>query len=262
MVDIDYAQIQAWIALFFWPFVRIAGFLMAAPLLGHTAIPAQVKIALSALISVILAPVLPPMPDVGISSWAGLGLIVQQLLIGVGLGLVMRIFLTAVQAAGEFIALQMGIGFATFFSSDSNSNSVVISRLFYMITLLIMLAMNAHLIVIEILASTFQTLPIGMPLNSEGFSLPARYTAVIFSAGLLMSLPVVAPLLIIKFALGILNRSAPQFTVFSIGFPMSLIGGLVLMVVMMSDMGRFLEGLFTQALGAQRHFIESLSMSR
>jgi len=60
-------------------------------------------------------------------------------------------------------------------------------------------------------------------------------------------------------ALGILNRSAPQLTVFNIGFPTSLIVGLILMMVLMTDISRFLQRLFTQGLGFLQSLIETMA---
>lgn len=249
MIEVTFTQLQTWVALFLWPFVRVSAFIMACPLLGHNAVPNQVKIGLAVAATVAMAPLLPPLPDVAVYSWAGVGILVEQVLIGVALGFVIRILFTVVQAAGEFVGLQMGLAFATFFSPDSGTNTMILSRLLYFITLMMFLAMNGHLIAIEILSATFTTLPIAsMSLNAGAWDLLVRFGSTIFIAGMLLALPLMASLLIINLSLGILNRTAPQFTVFSIGFPMSLTAGLVLLMVLMKDLGKFLQGLFSQGL--------------
>lgn len=249
MVEVTFAQLHGWLVLFFWPFVRIAAFIMACPLLGHSSIPNPVKIGLAAAIAVVLGPVLPALPETPIFSWAGLGIIIEQVLIGVTLGLVIQVMFTVVQAAGEFIGLQMGLAFATFFSPDTGANTMILSRVLYFLTLLIFLALNGHLITLEILAATFSTLPIAsLSLNAGGWELLVRYGSTIFIAGILLALPLMGSLLIINLSLGILNRTAPQFTVFSVGFPMSLTAGLFLLTVLMNDLGGFLQKLFAQGL--------------
>ncbi|WP_136255262.1 flagellar biosynthetic protein FliR [Onishia niordana] len=255
MVEVTFAQLHGWLVAFLWPFMRLSAFIMASPLWGHSSVPRQAKLGLVVLICVVISPTLPPMPDVPIMSWAGLGIMIEQLLIGAALGVVMHIILATVQAAGDFIALQMGLGFATFFSPDTGANTMILARILYMITLLMFLAVDGHLIAIEILADSFVTLPIGMGgLNLDAFDMLARFGSTIFEAGLLLALPVVAALLIINLSLGILNRSAPQLTVFNIGFPMSLTAGVFLLMVLMTDLGRFLKHLFEMGLG----FMESL----
>ncbi|WP_018917814.1 flagellar biosynthetic protein FliR [Vreelandella zhanjiangensis] len=260
MVDITFAQLQGWLIAFIWPFARITAFMAASPLWGHSSIPNQAKVGLAALVTIVIAPILPAMPNVAIMSWAGVGIMVEQMLIGLAMGLVMHIVFAVVQAAGEYIGLQMGLAFATFFDTSSGTNIMVLSRILYMITLLMFLAFNGHLMVLETLIMSFVTLPIGIGgLNPGAFELLARYAGTIFASGMLLALPLVGALLIINLALGILNRSAPQLTVFNIGFPTSLTVGITLMMVLMNDIGRFLQSLFSQALGMMQTLIETMA---
>ncbi|WP_346797052.1 flagellar biosynthetic protein FliR [Halomonas sp. Bachu 37] len=260
MVEVTFTQLQAWLVAFLWPFARITAFMAASPLWGHSSIPNQAKVALAAVVAVVIAPVLPAMPEVAVMSWAGLGIMVEQILIGLAIGMVMHIVFAVVQAAGEFIGLQMGLAFASFFDAASGTNIMVLSRILYMVTLLMFLAFNGHLMVLETLIMSFQALPIGIgSFNPDAFIMLARYGGTIFASGMLMALPLVASLLIINLALGILNRSAPQLTVFNIGFPTSLTVGLILMMVLMIDIGRFLQRLFSQGVSFMQLLIETLA---
>jgi flagellar biosynthetic protein FliR len=259
MVEITFDQLHGWLVAFLWPFMRLSAFVMASPLWGHSSAPRQVKIGLTALICVAITPTLPPMPEAPIMSWAGLGIMVEQVMIGAAMGVVMHVIFATVQAAGDFIALQMGLGFATFFSPDTGTNTMILARVFYMITLLMFLAMNGHLLALEILVNSFTTLPIGAGVNLEAFELLARFGNTIFVLGLKLALPVVSALLIINLSLGILNRSAPQLTVFSIGFPMSLTAGVCLLMVLMTDLDRYLEQLFAIGLGFMRNLLTAMA---
>ncbi len=260
MVEVTFDQLHGWLVILLWPFVRILAFLSAAPLWGHSSVPRQAKIGLAFLVAIVIAPVLPPMPDVPIMSWAGLGLMAEQFLIGIAMGLVMHVVFAVVQAAGEFIGLQMGLAFATFFDASSGTNSMILSRVLYMITLLLFLALGGHLMVLEALVSSFQGLPVGIgAFNPEAFEMLVRYGGTIFVAGMSMALPLVGSLLILNLAMGILNRSAPQLTVFNIGFPMTLTIGLVLLMVLMTDMSRFLQRLFSNGIEFLYSLIEALA---
>ncbi|MEL7614437.1 flagellar biosynthetic protein FliR [Vreelandella titanicae] len=260
MVEVTFAQLQGWLVAFLWPFARITAFMAASPLWGHSSVPNQAKVGLAALIAIVIAPILPAMPDIAIMSWAGIGVMIEQILIGLAMGLVMHIMFAVVQAAGDFIGLQMGLAFASFFDASSGTNIMVLSRILYMITLLMFLAMNGHLMVLETLIMSFQTLPIGIgTFNPDAFILLSRYAGTIFASGMLLALPLVGSLLTINLALGILNRSAPQLTVFNIGFPTSLIVGLILMMVLMTDINRFLQRLFTQGLEFMQTLIETMA---
>lgn len=259
MIEVTFAQLQAWLAMFLWPFMRVGAFVMAAPILGHTALPARIKIGLTAILTFAIAATQPTMPDIPIFSWAGFGIMVEQVIIGVGLALCMLIVVTVVQVAGEFIGLQMGLAFASFFSPATDSNTMILSQWLYIITLLLFVTLDGHLLMIRVLADTFVTLPIGVAgMNTGAFEMLARFSSIFFASGLLLALPLVASLLILNLTLGILNRAAPQFTVFSVGFPMSLAGGIVLLTVLMTDLAGFLESLFLRGLQMMQQFAVAL----
>lgn len=259
MVSVTFAQLEAWISLFLWPFCRFSGLLLIAPVLSHSSLPNMTKLGLAAIFSIIIAPMLPALPDVPLFSWASFGIMLEQIIIGVAIGFVMQVIFAAIQAAGEFIGLQMGLAFATFFSPDSGANTMILSRLLYVFSTLMFLAIDGHLILIEILTNSFFTLPIGsLGLNAGAFELIARFGTVIFSSGILLALPVFGALLIVNLTLGILNRSAPQLTVFSVGFPMSLLLGLVLLMVLMTDLGGYMQKLFRMGLAMIEQTVATL----
>lgn len=259
MLEVTFAQLQTWLALFLWPFARISAFVMAAPLLGHSSVPAQAKVGFSVLLTFLVSSTLPALPEVPVVSWAGFGILVEQMVVGVALGVALHIMFTGVQLAGEFIGLKMGLSFATFFTPDSG-NTMILARWLYMITLLMFLAFDGHLLMIAALAQTFETLPVGLAgLNADGFELLARFAGTLFVTGLVLSLPLVGAVLVINVALGILNRAAPQFTVFSVGFPMSLTTGLFLMTLLMNDLSGFLLELFNQGLSFMRSLAPALA---
>ena len=228
MIDVNSGQLYHWIALFIWPFFRIAGYVMVAPLMGQNAVPVRVKIGFSVLLSVIVAPLVQSVPTTPIMSLEGFGLLLEQLVIGIAMGLCMK----------------MAFGFATMYSPDTGANSVVISRFLDIIAILLFLAFDGHLFMIQILANTFTQLPIGQfNFNPEAWKMIAVYGKTVFSAGFLLALPMVTALLLMNLAMGILNRSAPQLTIFSVGFPLTLGVGMILLMISMKNMGPFMEHL-------------------
>jgi flagellar biosynthetic protein FliR len=230
MISLTDAQLNTWLINFIWPLTRILGLIMVAPVFGHRAVPGRVKIGLGIFIALIIAPTLPPMPDVGLGSWHGLFILVQQLLIGISIGFIMRIVFAAVEAAGEIVGLQMGLGFASFFDPQSAGQTLVLARFFNMLALLVFLAVNAHLLLIGVLVDSFQTLPISpQPLSAAGFYNVAAFGSTVFAVGLQLALPLIAILLMTNLSLGILTRSAPQLNIFAIGFPITLGVGLIVL---------------------------------
>ncbi len=259
MIDVNSTQLYAWLASFIWPFFRISALMLTAPILGHNAIPMLAKIGLAVLLTIMVGSVIPTPPATPIVSVAGLGLIIEQLLIGVAMGLCMRIVFATVQAAGEYIGMQMGLGFAVMYSADTGANSVIISRILHNIAIMMFLALSGHLLVVEILADTFTSLPIGQStFDPSAGKLIAVYAKTIFSSGMLLALPMLTALLMMNLAMGILNRSAPQLTIFSIGFPMTLFVGIVLLMVMMLSYGSFLEGLFFNGITSLNEIVKAM----
>lgn len=256
MISVSDAQLNAWLISFVWPLARILGVIMAAPIFGHRAVPARVKIGLGFFIALIVSPTLPPMPDVGLGSWSGLLILIQQILIGIAIGFTMRIVFAAVEAAGEIIGLQMGLGFASFFDPQSAGQTLVVARFFNMLAVLVFLAINAHLLLLGVLVESFQGLPIGTQLLSGGgFYSIASFGATIFAVGLQLALPIIAILLMTNLALGILTRSAPQLNIFAIGFPITLGVGLIVLNVTLPYFAPQFESMIHNGLKTTLHVL-------
>lgn len=259
MISVTLDQLYAWINTFFWPFVRIAAMVGSAPLLSESAIPARVKVGLAVMLTLIVAPTLGPMPTLATASWGALWIIGQQLLIGLALGLTMRIIFAAVQTAGEFVGLQMGLAFASFFDPGTGSNTAVLARILNTIALLVFIAMNGHLLMIGGLVRTFEVLPIAVaPLDVNGWGVLLEWSSQIVVSGLLLALPVMVVLLTINLSLGILNRTAQQLSVFAVGFPISLTVGLIILAVVLPQITPFLERLFQDGYDTMGRLVEAL----
>lgn len=229
MLTVTTTQMNLWIAAFIWPLTRILGLIAAAPLYGNVSVPAPLKIAFGAVLALIVAPGLHNLPNVDPMSMAGLLILMQQLVIGLSMGFAMRIVFAGVEMAGEVISLTMGLGFATFFDPQSQGRSSAISQFLSLLVLMIYLAANVHLMMIAALFDSFTSLPIAAgPMGAHSMQQMAAWGGSIFSAGVQLSLPIVAALLITNAALGILTRAAPQLNIFGIGFPIALGAGLIM----------------------------------
>jgi len=234
MITVTSAQLSAWLAVFVWPFFRIMALVSSSPILGNVGVPKRVKIGFALAVTIVIAPILEPMPQVDPGSWAGLLILVQQVMIGLAMGLTIRIVFTSVEMVGQFVGLQMGLGFATFFDPQNATQIPVLGQTLGLIATLVFLALNGHLIMIEALVQSFHELPVmAQPYSALGWKAVAGWGSEIFLAGVLMSLPVVAVLLITNLALGIMTRAAPQLNVFAIGFPITLGAGFLVLIVVL-----------------------------
>ncbi|MHB1618452.1 MAG: flagellar biosynthetic protein FliR [Sulfuricella sp.] len=232
MISVTSAQLSAWLGAFIWPFFRILALVGSAPILGNPSIPVRVKVGLAVVLTLVLAPTLGSMPAVEPGSAIGLLILAQQIVIGVAIGFTMRIIFTAVEMAGNIAGMQMGLGFASFFDPQNAAQSPVVGQFLGLLATLLFLALNGHLYMIEVLAQSFQALPVApQPFSAAGWRALAGWGGEIFLAGLLLSMPIMAALLITNLALGIMTRAAPQLNVFSVGFPITLAAGFVVLAI-------------------------------
>lgn len=234
MISVTSAELNTWIAAFLWPLTRIIGMISVAPLFGNVSVPARVKIALGIMLALIISPTVPALPALDPMSLPGFLILAQQLIIGLAIGFAMRITFAGVEMAGEITGMTMGLGFASFFDPQTRARSSAISQFLALLTLMIYLATNLHLVVLSTLAQTFELLPISSNFVSAGGMLEVvKWGGRIFSAGVQLSLPIVAALLITNIALGILTRAAPQLNIFGIGIPITIGVGFIMIGIVL-----------------------------
>jgi flagellar biosynthetic protein FliR len=249
MISFTSAQLDAWLAMLVFPLTRILAMIASSPIFGSKQVPARVKIGLSVMLAIVVAPTIPAMPPVAIGSPQGLLIMVQQIIIGVALGFAMRLIFTAVEMAGEMAGLQMGLGFASFFDPINAVHSPIVAQWIGLIAALAFLATDGHLYMLSALAESFQTLPIGLALSGKGFHDIANWGGNIFAYALQISLPILAALLITNIGLGILTRAAPQLNLFAVGFPVTLAVGFIVLLLSMPYFIPLLDRLIHEGLG-------------
>lgn len=253
MISYTDTTIYTWLGSFLWPLSRILGLISVAPVLGHNTVPITAKIGLGVILALIVAPTLTNIPPVNPASVSGLLILAQQLIIGLAMGFAMRIIFIAVDMAGTITSMTMGLGFASFFDPQTQGQTVAISQFLSMMVTLVFLAINGHLILIEGLVESFTTLPIAMgSINPQGYFQIANWGGAIFSAGVQLSMPMVAALLISNIALGILTRSAPQLNLYGIGFPILLGVGLLVLTLVLPYLAGPLQGLIQQGFNVSQ----------
>lgn len=247
-----------WLSMYFWPMLRVLALVTTAPVISEATIPKRVKLGLGLLITMVIAPSLPPV-DMPMFSMNALWLALEQIMIGAAIGFTMQFAFAAVRTAGEVIGLQMGLSFATFVDPTSNLNMPVLARVVDMLAMLLFLVFNGHLWLISLLVDTFHTLPIGgIPVNSNAFLALTRAAGLIFLNGVMLALPIITMLLTVNLSLGLLNRMAPQLSIFVIGFPLTLSIGILLMMLLMPLIAPFCEHLFGEIFNLLADIVSEL----
>jgi flagellar biosynthetic protein FliR len=241
MITLSAQQIDVWLAAIFLPLVRLLAFIGAAPIFGHMSVPVRVKVGLALAMTVALAPHL-LVPAHTLASAEGVILIAQQFLVGVAMGFTLRVIIAAIELAGEMIGMQMGLNFAGFFDPQTASQGTPIGAWLGLLALLVFLAANGHLVVLDALADSFRVIPIRPDaIQLADWRRLALVGAELFRIGLYVSLPVVGAMLVCNIALGVLARVAPQLNVLVIGFPVTILVGFTMLLAALPFIVPFLE---------------------
>lgn len=227
------AEVGAWLGAFLWPFMRVGALFLTAPLFGNTMVPVRVRVFAGAALTVAVMPAVGPVPAVDPLSLEALLVAVQQVLIGVAMGLLLSLAFQAVTIAGEAMSLNMGLGFATMADPQSGVSTPVLGQFLLILSTLLFLSIGGHLLLVEVLAESFRSLPVDQTgLTRQDFVDIAFWGARMFAGGVLIALPAIAVLLTAQMLLGVMTRTAPQMNIFSVGFPITILLGLVSLLVL------------------------------
>lgn len=226
MLVFSQVQLDAWLAGLLLPFLRILALFTAAPLLSHRSLPVRARIAIAFVIAVVVAPFAGVPSGVSLASMTGLGLVAQQVVVGLALGFAARLLFAVFEIAGECVGLQMGFSFAGFFDPHGGTQSAVGSWL-HAVAMLLFLALDGHLLLIDTLVATFRSLPIAAnPIGALGRLRLDLLASDVFRLALVLALPATMLMLFVNLTLGFVSRVAPQLNIFAVGFPVTLLAGL------------------------------------
>ena len=228
MISISEAQLVAWISPILWPFLRVLAVFTAAPVFSSRVFPLRARIALAFLIAYAAQASMPQQVVVSVNDPEALGVVVQQVGVGLAIGFTVRLVFGAFELAGQVIGFQMGLGFAAFFDPSTSAQSSAMGRFYANMAALLFVVLNGHLMVIMAVAQSFTAFPVDQNfLQALGTMKLYELGADLFASAFWIALPVVAMLMFANLALGIVSRVAPQMNIYAIGFPVTLVVGLV-----------------------------------
>jgi flagellar biosynthetic protein FliR len=249
VITLTTGQIEGWIAAWLWPFVRIGACLMVAPVFGAAFVPTRLRLVIAGAITLMVAPLL-AQPEVAMFSLAGLIVTLQQVLIGVAIGFVLQVVFDALAMGGQLLANTMGLSFAFNVDPLRGTGAPVVGQFYTLVATLTFLALNGHIAIVHALVDGFATLPIAADgLNPEGFWQVAQWGTQLFRGALMVALPGVTALLVVNLAFGVVSRAAPSLNLFAIGFPVSLIAGLMIILAGLPAMQSGFVRLMRDAMG-------------
>ena len=243
-------ELMTWLSSLLFPFIRISAMFIAAPVISARSIPVRIRVLLAVMVAWIVAPLLPAMPDIDLFSIEAMVIAAYQVLIGTAMGFIFQMVFAAFVIGGQSIAMSMGLGFASIIDPQNGMQVPVISQVFLIMVTLIFLALDGHLLLIDMLVTSFQRLPVGLFLPSrDGLWQLVTWGSSMFAAGILVALPAVAALLLVNLAFGVTSRAAPQLNIFAVGFPVMLMVGLIFVMLTLPGVRFHLEQLMQDAFG-------------
>lgn len=247
------AELTSWVGSFFWPFIRVGGMMMIAPIISGRQMPRRYRLGLTFILTVTIMPLLGEMPQVDPFSADAVLIVFNQIVIGFGMGFILLLVINTVFIAGENISMTMGMGFATMSDPINGGQVAVVGQFFMIMASLLFLAFNGHLAAIEMLAESFQVLPVSTQgLGGEGVWNLLSWVKNMFIGALAIALPAIAALLSVNLTMGVITRAAPQLNIFSIGFPITMTLGFIIINLSLPMFLPVFENLLSEGFAAAR----------
>ena len=244
-----------WFYTFLWPFSRISAVLLVAPIFSSTLVTVRTRISLALLLTFLIYP-LYDWPIIDVTSGLGFVLFLQQVLIGVAIGLIMHFAFAAITSAGAFIATSMGLSMAVVADPVNGHQSPVLAQVLLVLATLVFLSIGGHLIIIEMMLDSFRLIPINeFYVNREMLWAILQWSSLIFSGAVMIALPAMVTMLLTNSAMGVISRAAPALNVFAVGFPASLFFGLVMIYLLIPFFGSGMENVWFRCFEYVRIFL-------
>jgi len=220
--------------------MRVGGLVVAAPVFSAKTVPTSIKTAITILLTVLLQPVAlaqtTAVPRITPETF------VSELLVGLALGLGAAFLVGAANVAGDLMGMQIGLSGAAVLDPISNSSENVLGTFGALFATTLLLAVDAHLVMIDAVAKSVRVIPIGAGLHAAGLYAMAKSAGVLFALGLQFAAPVIAAVLVANTALAILSRAAPQLNILSVAFPVQIGIGLMGLAASIPFVGAFYHG--------------------
>lgn len=244
------------IPIFLLIFVRVLGFFVTMPLFSYRTIPLPFKLGLSFFLALIMYQTV----DASLVDIDQLYvfLIIKEALVGLLIGLMAYIILSAVQIAGGFIDFQMGFAIANVVDPQTGAQSPLIGQYFYIIALLFLLSVNGHYLLIDGIYFSYQFISLNEFIPFTDGSI-AQFLVHMFNQMFLiafqMAIPIVGCLFLVDVALGIIARTVPQLNVFVVGLPIKIFVSFVVILFFLSLYIVLVRTLFTTMFDAIRSIL-------
>lgn len=241
-------QLLDWLAAFLLPLFRISGLLMAMMVIGTQSVPARIRMSLALAFTIMVLPVLPDMPKFDLFSLSGFYLAIQEAMIGIVIGFVSRLLFQIFVIGGQLIAMQTGLGFASLVDPVNGLSVPIVGQIYLILATLLFVAFNGHIMMLEIIVHSFRSLPAGYGIGLQNVLSVIDWGQTMFASALMMALAAALSLLMINLAFGVMTRAAPQLNLFALGFPITMVTGLIIIWITLAGFLGHFENYFKDSI--------------
>ncbi len=239
-------------------FARVFGLLLVMPVMS-SGIPTMARAGLGFFVALLSTPlvvslnVLPPMHNI-----AEYGItLLSSLLIGLSIGFVIQVTVSAIQLSSTIFSTTMGLSFSENVNPLTQENLPSLGNLLSVMTLLLFIRTESHFTFIEIIVRSFQQIPIVNASATHGMFVSIKSaTAIIFALAFRISLPIIGITLLLDIAMGLIGRVAPQFNVMVMGWNIKISLGFIMLWLIIPGILDFSSVLFKELHDSVLRFIQ------
>lgn len=227
-------------------FTRIGAIMMVVPALGEQSIPVRVRLSLALLISfLIYLSVGAAMPAMPASPLGLAGLLIGEIMVGIMVGSVARLALSALHVAGSVIAMQTGLAAAQQFDPTQGSQGALVAGFLSLLGVTFIFVADLHHLLIAALGHSYVLFPAGMGVPTDDFaSMAMSIAGRSFVVGLQLAAPFLVYGIVFYTGIGIIARLMPQLPIFFVAMPLNILAGFAIMMVVIGAMLRWFSDYF------------------
>ncbi|WP_295997427.1 flagellar biosynthetic protein FliR [Rugamonas sp.] len=226
------SQLLPLLTALWWPFCRTLAMLSSVPVIGESVMPVTLRILLALVLAVLMLPMVQRAAPIDPFSMHGVVATVEQAMIGFVLGLAFHYTTAVIGVLGFLVTSQMGFSMAVMNDPMNGTSSDVVSSLLSVLSIIIFFAIDGHLMVVGVIGASYQAWPLGAGFGNLLLQTVAYNIAWVFAAAMLLAIPVVFSTLVVQLGFGLLNRVAPTLNLFSLGFSVITLFGLLMLTQM------------------------------
>lgn len=220
-------------------FARVGALVMLLPGIGEQGVPPRVRLGLALMFSLCLFPVVAPtLPAVPATLGSMMGMVIHEVLVGILMGTVLRLFLSSLAVAGEIVSLQTTLGFAQTANPMEAAPSTSLSTFLAVMGLTLIFATNLHHLFLGAIFNSYNVFAVQKAiLIGDAAQLAVQTVGQSFALGVQLAAPVIVFALVFNVATGLVGRVMPQFQVFFVASPLAVLFGLSIFALSLGVLG-------------------------